>query len=391
MSILEGIKVIELCEVYQGPLAGQTLADYGARVIKVERPPVGDPMRLGDFYATANNLMSGYYAAVNRNKECVCLDLKNDEGRTALLELLKTADVVLHNYRPGVMERLGFGYEDLSKINSRLIYAAASGFGETGPLAEMAGQDLVIQSISGIAMKNARASGVPNYLNVPLTDYASGLLLVQGILLALIERGKSGIGQKVTSSLFDAAIAMQSLEAASILNYGYETRWFDRAPNFPVEVSDGWVTVLGFFRDNPLQLVCQALNVPDLSAELNVPLANDQIDIRDKIVERLAPEFRKFKAADIVARLQKVGILAAPVLSFEQTLALPQVENNRLIVTVPVEGQSDMKLVDQPLKFSRSQRPAVRAPGKLGAQTRTVLAEHGFDDARIEKASGLPV
>ncbi|WP_019197690.1 CaiB/BaiF CoA transferase family protein [Afipia birgiae] len=391
MSILEGIKVIELCEVYQGPLAGQTLADYGARVIKVERPPVGDPMRLGDFYAAENNLMSGYYAAVNRNKECVCLDLKNDEGRAALLELLKTADVVLHNYRPGVMERLGFGYEELSEINPRLIYAAASGFGETGPLAEMAGQDLVIQSISGIAMKNARASGVPSYLNVPLTDYASGLLLVQGILLALIERGKSGVGQKVTSSLFDAAVAMQSLEAASILNYGYETRWFDRAPNFPVETSDGWITVLGFFRDNPLQLVCQALSVPDLSAELNVPLANDQIDIRDKIVERLTPEFRKFKAADIVARLQKVGILAAPVLSFEQTLALPQVENNRLIVTVPVEGQPDMKLVDQPLKFSRSQRPAVRAPGKLGAQTRTVLAEHGFDEARIEKASGLPI
>lgn len=391
MSILEGINVVELCEVYQGPLAGQTLADYGARVIKIERPPVGDPMRLGDFYAAENNLMSGYYAAVNRNKECVCLDLKADEGRAALMELLKTADVVLHNYRPGVMERLGFGYEALSKVNPRLIYAAASGFGESGPLAEMAGQDLVIQSISGIAMKNARAPGVPNYLNVPLTDYASGLLLVQGILLALIERGKSGVGQKVTSSLFDAAIAMQSLEAASILNYDYETRWFDRAPNFPVEAADGWVTVLGFFRDNPLQLICEALGVSDLSTELGVPLAVDQIGVRDKIVERLAPEFRKFKAADIVARLQKVGILAAPVLSFEQALALPQVENNRLIVTVPVEGQADMKLVDQPLKFSRSKRPPARAPGRLGSQTRAVLAEYGFDDAQIEKASGLPV
>jgi crotonobetainyl-CoA:carnitine CoA-transferase CaiB-like acyl-CoA transferase len=389
MSILEGIKVIELCEVYQGPLAGQALADYGARVIKVERPPVGDPMRLGDFHAAENGLMSSYFAAVNRNKECVCLDLKNEAGRAALLELVRTADVLLHNYRPGVMERLGFGYDELARINPGLIYAAASGFGESGPLAEMAGQDLVIQSISGIAMKNARASGVPNYLNVPLTDYASGLLLVQGILLALIERSKSGLGQKVTSSLFDAAIAMQSLEAASALNYGYETRWFDRAPNFPVEAADGWVTVLGFFRDNPLQLICQVLGVPDLSAELNVPMAIDQIAVRDRIVERLAPAFRKFKAADIVARLQKAGILAAPVLSFEQALALPQVENNRMIVTVPVEGQADMKVIDQPLKFSRSQRPSVRAPEKLGARTRTVLAEHGFDDARIAQASGL--
>jgi crotonobetainyl-CoA:carnitine CoA-transferase CaiB-like acyl-CoA transferase len=390
MSILEGVKVIELCEVYQGPLAGQSLADFGARVIKVERPPVGDPMRLGDFYAADNKLMSGYFAAVNRNKECVCLDLKNEAGRAALLELVRTADVLLHNYRPGVMERLGFGYEELAKVNPRLIYAAASGFGENGPLAEMAGQDFVIQSISGIAMKSARAEGIPRFLNVPLTDYASGMVLVQGVLLALIERGRSGLGQKVTTSLFDTAIAMQSLEAASVLNYGYETRWFDRAPNFPIETSDGWITVLGFFRDNPLQLICGALGIPDLSVEMALPTAIDQIAARDRIVERLAPEFRKFRAADIVARLQKVGILAAPVLSFEQTLALPQVEANRMIVNIPVQGQDDMRVIDHPLKFSRSTRPAPRGPEKLGAQTHSVLAELGFDEARIAEASGLP-
>lgn len=390
MSILEGVKVIELCEVYQGPLAGQTLADFGARVIKVERPPVGDPMRLGDFHAAANNLMSGYFAAVNRGKECICLDLKNEVGRAALLQLAKTADVLLHNYRPGAMERLGFGYEQLAKFNPGLIYAAASGFGDSGPLAEMAGQDFVIQSISGIAMKSARGDGTPQFLNVPLTDFASGLLLVQGVLLALIERAKSGLGQKVTSSLFDTAIAMQSLEAASVLNYGYETRWFDRAPNFQIQTSDGWITVLGFFRDNPLQLICQALGISDLSVEMALPTAIDQIAARDRIVERLAPEFRRFKASDIVARLQKAGILAAPVLSFEQALALPQVEVNRMIATVPVEGQADMKVIDHPLKFSRSTRAPSRAPEKLGAQTQTVLAEIGFDESRIAQASGLP-
>ena len=251
MGILTGITVIELCEVYQGPLAGQSLGDFGARVIKVERPPTGDPMR-GEHYAVERNLMSSYFAATNRNKESICLDLKSEEGRSALHALLRTADVLLHNYRAGVMERLGFGYEALAEINPRLIYAGASGYGDSGPLAGLAGQDLLIQSITGIARKGTNSGATPNYLNVPLTDYASGMLLVQGVLLALIERMSSGRGQKVSISLFDTAVSMQSLEAASLLNYGYETRWFDLSLNFAMQVADGWVTVLGFFRQNPL-------------------------------------------------------------------------------------------------------------------------------------------
>lgn len=387
MSILEGITVIELCEVYQGPLAGQALADHGARVIKVERPPVGDPMRLGDFHAAENNLMSGYFAAVNRGKDCVLLDIKADAGRTALLALIEKADVLLHNYRPGVMERLGFGYEAMAKLNPRLIYAAASGFGETGPLAGMAGQDFLIQSISGIASKTTRRDAGPSFLNVPLTDYASGMMLVQGVLLALIERGKSGLGQKVTVSLFDTAVSMQSLEAASLLNYGYETRWFNRAPNFAVEAADGWVTVLGFFRDNPLQLVCQALGIPDLSAELGVPTLRDQIGKIDEIVERLQPAFREHKVADIVARLQKLGVLSAPILDFEDTLKLEQVAANGMIVSTPAEGQPDMRVVEHPLRFSRSQKAARKGPQKLGAQTKSVLAEFGVGADVVAKAA----
>ncbi|MCB1539369.1 MAG: CoA transferase [Hyphomicrobiales bacterium] len=390
MSILSGLTVIELCEVYQGPLAGQALADFGARVIKVERPPVGDPMRLGDFHAAENNLMSAYFGAVNRGKECICLDIKSEDGAAALIELARRADVLLHNYRPGVMEKLGFGYEALAEINPRLIYAAASGFGETGPLAKMAGQDFLIQSITGIASKTTRRDIEPSYLNVPLTDYASGMLLVQGVLLALIERGKSGRGQKVAVSLFDAAVSMQSLEAASALNYNYETRWFDRAPNFPMQAADGWLTVLGFFRDNPLQTICQALDIEDLSDEMHLPAAREQIAALDRIVARLRPEFLKHKVADIVGRLQALGILSAPILDFEETLKLDQIAANEMIVSTPVEGQADMRFIGNPLKFSRSPKAKLKPPQKLGAQTKAVLKEIGLAVATPYDGPGEP-
>ncbi|TRZ95192.1 MAG: CoA transferase [Rhodocyclaceae bacterium] len=390
MGILTGITVIELCEIFQGPLAGQSLADFGARVIKVERPPVGDPLRAGDFYATEHHLMSGYFAATNRNKESVCLDLKSEAACQTLHSLLDRADVLLHNYRPGVMERLGFGYEALAEKNPRLIYAAASGFGDTGPMAETAGQDLLIQSISGIASKGTAKTGEPNYLNVPLTDYASGMLMVQGVLLALLERAQSGRGQKISISLFDTAVSMQSLEAASLLNYDYETRWFDRSLNFAAKAADGWLTVLGFFRPNPLQLICQALGISDLSAELGLPTDREQLARRAEISELLAPSFLKFTAADAVARLQAAGLLCAPVLTYDQTLRLPQVANNGMLKTLSVPGQADMTVVDHPLRLSRTPHELRSAPPKLGQHTRAVLADLGLSDEQIAQASGAP-
>lgn len=388
MGILNGLTVIEICEVYQGPLAGQTLGDFGARVIKVERGAAGDPLRGGDFHAREKGLMSCYFAAANRNKESICLDLKAPEGQEALRELVKLADVLIHNYRPGVMDRLGFGYAALSALNPRLIYAAASGYGQTGPMAAMAGQDIVIQSFSGLAANGLVARGQPRFVNAPLTDYTSGMLLVQGILLALMEREKSGQGQQVAISLLDTALSMQSLEAASTLNYGYETRWFDRALNFVAQAEDGWLTVLGFFRDNPLRLICEALEIEDLSVSMNLPTADEQMAARDQIAEKLAPAFRKFRAAAVVERLQKLGVLAAPILGLKATLELPQVTHNGMIRRVPADGQPDMQVVDHPLRLSRTPHEVRSGPPKLGQHTEEVLSSLGFDKAKAGAASG---
>ncbi|MHA7602668.1 CaiB/BaiF CoA transferase family protein [Alicycliphilus sp. T452] len=366
-TVLQGTKVLELCEVYQGPLAGQILGDYGADVLKIERPDRGDSLRHSDTVANSAGKMGSFFAAVNRNKRSICLDLKAETDREVFLGLVREADVLLHNYRPGVMEKLGFGYEALECINPRLVYAAASGFGEQGPLAGMAGQDLLIQSISGLAWKTTVRGGGPTFVNVPIADFASGLLLAQGILLALLERVNSGHGQRVTVSLFNSLVAMQMLEAATQLNYSYETRWFDRALNFVAEANDGWVTVIGFFRDNPLQLVCKGLGVEDLSTRPDWGDKLAQAQHKEEIAELLRPAFRSLSVEECVNRLQAQGVLAAPILRFEQMLEHQQTRANQLIIDVPVAGQAPMRVIGSPVHLSRTPAQVRLGPPKLGA------------------------
>lgn len=372
-SVLEGIRVLELCEVFQGPLAGQILGDFGADVIKIEKPGKGDSLRHSDTVATAQGKMGGYFAAVNRNKRSVCLNLKDEADRAVFIELVKEADVLMHNYRPGVLEKLGFGYDKLEALNPGLIYAAASGFGQTGPLSGMAGQDFLIQSISGLGKKTTAGGDAPTFINVPIADYTSGVLLAQGILLALLERNRSGRGQQVNVSLFSALIAMQSLEAATLLNYDYETRWYERALNFTAAASDGWLSVIGFFRDNPLQLICRALGIEDLSLKPEWGDKHSQARHKEDIATVLRPLFAGMTVDECVDRLQGAGVLAAPILGLEQALAHAQTRENGLIATVPVEGQADMRLVGNPLKLSRTPATVRRGPPALGAHRNEVV------------------
>lgn len=373
MGVLDGLLVVDLSEVYQGPLAAQSLGDFGADVIKVERSGGGEVMRTSDPQSVAKGLMSSHFAAVNRNKRSIALDLKSPDDLNVLRAILARADVLIHNYRPGVAERLGLDYETLRKSNPRLIYAWATGFGETGPLSKLGGQDIVIQSLSGMARESAGADGTPHYTNPPAIDFASGMTLVQGILLAIIDRQKTGEGQKVSINLLDTAVAVQSLEASTQLMHGKTTHWFELAPNFVFQTRDGWVTVLGFFRDNPLKSICNALGIVDASTAPHLTNANAQREHRPEIHALLAGHFRALDTADITARLIKEDLLCAPVQSLAEALAHPQLQANGMLTQVEIGGGVEARVVAHPLKLSASPQAIRRQPPQLDEHRNEIL------------------
>ena len=380
MSILSGYKVLELTEVFQGPLAGQLLADYGAEVIKVEKPQGGDILRNTDIYALKNNCLSSHFAAANRNKKSVCIDITSDEGKEVLMALVKESDVLLHNYRPGVMDRLGFGYEALAKICPKLIYAVATGYGETGPLAIFGGQEMVIQALSGYCATNS-GNKAPVIVNAPAIDFGSGMVLAQGILLALMEREKSGKGQKVTTSLLGTAAAITGIEVSSVMNTGIPVNWFETGLNFVFQTTDGWLLALGFFKENPLGLMCEALGVEDLSKKLGIENANvlELSQHKSTVEPTLAEACKQLTTEEALSRFQAKDLLCAPVMRVEDAMAQPQMQEINAMVDAHVTGQRDLRVVDNPLSFSRTpKRENVTVP-LLGEHTAEVLARLGFD------------
>ena len=380
MSILSGYKVLELTEVFQGPLAGQLLADYGAEVIKVEKPQGGDILRNTDVYAMKNNCLSSHFAAANRNKKSVCIDITSDKGKEVLMALVKESDVLLHNYRPGVMDRLGFGYEALAKICPKLIYAVATGYGETGPLATFGGQEMVIQALSGYCATNS-GNKTPVIVNAPAIDFGSGMVLAQGILLALMEREKSGKGQKVTTSLLGTAAAITGIEVSSVMNTGIPVNWFETGLNFVFQTTDGWLLALGFFKENPLGLMCEALGVEDLSKKLGIEQANvlELSQHKSTVEPTLAEACKQLTTEEALSRFQAKDLLCAPVMRVEDAMAQPQMQEINAMVDAHVTGQRDLRVVDNPLAFSRTpKRENVTVP-LLGEHTAEVLARLGFD------------
>jgi crotonobetainyl-CoA:carnitine CoA-transferase CaiB-like acyl-CoA transferase len=358
----------------------------GADVIKIEKTPQGDdtratvPPKVGDEAAA--------FLMMNRNKRGVVIDLKTAGGARVLRRLLRTADILVENFAPGVMQRLGFAYEDLRADNPGLIYCSLSGFGRTGPYKHRRGFDLVAQAMSGImSFTGERPDGPPVKCGAPLSDITAGILAAMGILAAYIHRLRTGEGQCVDTSLFEAALIQTYWQSAIALATGVAPRAMGsahplNAPYQAFEASDGWIVVGGANQKNWLRTL-EALDAIKLASDPRFVSGADRMAHLHELEAELAPRFRAKPAAHWLCVLEQKGVPCGPVYDMLQALADPQTRARNMVVEVEHTTLGRVQTVGLPVKFSQTPGRVRTGAPIYGEHTRTVLAEHGFGEDEI--------
>ena len=385
---LAGVKVIELAHIMAGPVCGLMLADMGASIVKVEKFPGGDDSRR--FVPPAIEGESAAFMMMNRNKRGIALDLKAEAGKEVLRRLLADADVVIENYRAGTMERLGFGYETLRKDNPGLIYCSLSGFGRTGPYAERGGFDLIAQGMSGLMSITGEGPGRPPVkCGAPITDITAGILAAMGILAAYIHRLKTGEGQAVDTSLFEAGIIHTYWQSAICFATGEApgpmgTAHPLNAPYQAFPVADGWITVGAANQKNWLRLL-EVLDAPALADDPRFATNAERMHNLPALQEALAAFFKTRTSGEWLRQLEEAGVPAGPVLDVRQMQADPQALAREMVVETVHPTAGKVKSIGLPIKFSETPGSVTRAAPVLGQHTREVLREHGFSDAEAEQ------
>lgn len=382
--LLDGIKVVSFCHFLQGPAADQYLADMGADVIKVE-PLTGAYERQwsgADVYVEG---VSGFYLCANRNKRSIAIDLKSEEGKAVAATLIAGADVVLENFRPGVFSRLGFDDARLKELNPALIFASASGFGSTGPLAQKPGQDLLVQARAGLIGVTGTPQGGPTPIGAAVVDQHGGALLAMGILGALVRRLRDGKGTRVEGSLLNAGIDLQGeplvnwlagdIERKALKRESNLATWFHQAPYGVYPASDGHVVVS----------LCETENLADAvdSDGLRALAGKDRYVERDAFARLLAEATPNFSMAELGERFDRFNVWWAPVNYYDQLLDDPQLKHAEVFREVEVRGRK-IHLVNHPNRYD-GQVPALRVLAlDIGEHTREILAEHDYSTAEIE-------
>ncbi|MEG2347521.1 MAG: CoA transferase [Cetobacterium sp.] len=365
MSALNGVRVLDLTRVLAGPYCGMLLADMGAEVIKIEVPGKGDDSRS---FAPFVNGESAYYMNLNRNKKGITLNLKSEKGKEIFIELLKTADIVLENFRPGTMEKLGLGYEVLKEINPGIIYGCVSGFGHTGPYRNRAGYDIIGQAMGGLMSTTGWPGGAPTRTGTAMADVLAGLSVTIGVLGALNHKNKTGIGQKVDVALVDSVISSMEIITQIYLVGGkipekIGNRYESVYPYDSFKVKDGDI-VIGCGNDKLFGLLTELMGREDLKIDEKFIINSKRVE-NHALLKPVIEEWLKDKEIDeIVEKLLAKGIPAAPINTIDKVVTDPHILSREMFVEVehPIAGK--MKLTGNHLKFSET--PAViKTPAPL--------------------------
>ena len=396
-SALSHIRVLDLSRILAGPWASQMLADFGAEVIKVERPGKGDDTRSWGppwWTGTDNTRESAYFSCANRGKKSITLDISCAEGQDIIRELVSDTDILLENYKVGGLAKYGMDYNSLRKINPRLIYCSITGFGQDGPYKDRAGYDFMIQGMGGLmsvtGVPDGEPGGGPQKVGVALADIMTGLYASNACLAALAYREKTGEGQYIDLSLLDVQVATLANQAANYMASGEAPERLGNAhPNIvPYQsfaASDGHF-ILAVGNDDQFARLCQLLKKQQWLEEGHFRTNAERVENRKSLIAALAPEFESEPVNVWIAEMEKLGIPCGPINTIDKVFYNEQVRFRGMEQAVEHDAVGKMKLVANPIRFSASPIAQPKAPPSLGQDTQEVLSDTlGLDEKTIQK------
>lgn len=387
---LDGVTVVDFTQVFMGPSCTQMLGDFGADVIKVERPGSGDSSR--NSVPDKDGQDNPIFLSINRNKRGMSIDTKSEEGRVVMRNIIAGADVVVSNFRAGVMERMGFGYDELKEANPGLIWASGTGFGTTGPYSSLGGQDVINQAYSGVMWRRSSEDDPLAVYPTTLCDYTTGMHLFQGILLALRSRDESGRGQKVEVTMYDSMLHMQMQEASMQLNRGFEVNWGRMPLTGVFATTDSAVCLVGGFAANPLMHISAALELDeDLTLRPEFATHEKQVENRAALQAIFAKRFATNTTEYWTTRLEQEGILNAPVRTLAEALEDEQTAVNQMVVEAHHPSVGTFRMLNAPIHLSDTPATVRRVAPRLGEHNDEILKDNGFEDDEIRRLHDLGV
>jgi crotonobetainyl-CoA:carnitine CoA-transferase CaiB-like acyl-CoA transferase len=385
MLPLDDICVLDLTRILSGPICTMSMGDMGATVVKIEPPPHGDDTRLwGPPFV---NGVATYYLSVNRNKKSLGLNLKSPQGREVLWKLIDRADVLVENFRPGVLKSLGFDYDAVSRRNERIIYCSVSGFGQTGPYSERAGYDVVAQGESGLMDLTGYPNEPPAKLGSSLADIVAGLYAFHGILLALLVRHRTGRGQAIDIGLVDSLVSTLTYQAMIYFATGRSpvrmgTRHPSIVPYECFEAKDGYVNI-GVANDKHFGLLCRTLGFPDLADDQRFATGPGRVTNYDELRPIIAGTVARLTRAEVMKMLGDSGIAVGAVNTVAEALEDPQLHAREMVAELTHPEYGPLRYLGIPIKLSDTPGRLGSAPPLFGEHNREVLLDLGFRESEV--------